>query len=50
MLLENQVDYLNLKSFGFHLAFFLFRNLLNFARKANVKMSTQTGQHAPLVG
>ena len=50
MRLENQVDPLNLKSFGFHFPFFLFSNLLNFARKDNLKMSTQTDQHAPLQG
>ena len=47
MLLENEVD-LNLKSFGFYLALFLFCNL-NTARKDNLKMSIQTDQHAPLV-
>ena len=50
MLLENQVDPLCLQSFGFHLAFFLFWNLLNFARKANLKIYTQSDQLAPLVG
>ena len=49
MLLENQVVHVNLKSFGFHLALFVFLNLLNFARKVFVKMSTQSDQHAPQV-
>ena len=50
MLFENQVGPVNLKSFGLHIAFFLFWNLLNFVRKANFKMSTQSDQLAPLVG
>ena len=51
MLLENQqVVLVNLKSFGFHLAFFLFWNLLNLARKADFKMPTQSDQLALLVG
>ena len=50
MLLENQVVPVNLKPFDFHLAFFLFWNLLYFARKANLKMSSQRDQLALLVG
>ena len=51
MLLKNKVDFfLNFKCFSFHLAFFLLLNSLNFARKANLKISTQTNQHVPLAG
>ena len=50
MLLANQVDLQNFKASRFHLRSFLFRYLLNFARTANLKMSVENGQHAPLVG
>ena len=41
MILKNQVDPLNLKSFGFHLALFYFflAIFLNFSHKANLKCS-----------
>ena len=47
MLLVNQVVDLNLKDFGFHLASFLFLNLLlfrNLAQTANLKMSFENDQ------
>ena len=51
MLLENQVDPHNLKSFGFHFWHFSYFEIFStFARKANLKMSTETDQHAPLIG
>ena len=48
MLSENEIDPLNLKSYSFYLTLFLFWKL-NFARKANLKISIQTDQHAPQV-
>ena len=49
MLLANQVDLQSRKAFDFRLISFLFRYLLNFARTANLKMSFENDQHAPLV-